>query len=87
MTEYLVFDNAIYLLGYVPIYFGAGSIVLSYFQSLQDPVYIFSFISPTIAIGLGVLGLMNPKGVLNRIIKAMFSKCTCINIENYIDGE
>jgi hypothetical protein len=30
MTEYLVFDTAIYMLGYVPIIFGAGYIALTY---------------------------------------------------------
>ena len=84
MTEYLVFDNAVYLLGFVPIYFGAGSITLSYFQSQLNPDYPFSFLLPTIAMGLGAIGLMNPKDVLNKIIKVIFKKFTCFDLELYI---
>lgn len=33
MVEYLVFDNAVWMLGFIPLYFGGGSIILSYFQT------------------------------------------------------
>jgi hypothetical protein len=37
MTEYLIFSNAALMLGFVPLYYGTGCIVISYFQNIEDP--------------------------------------------------
>lgn len=84
MTEYEVFDNAIYLLGFVPIYFGAGCITLSYFQNLLNPNYPFSFVLPAVAMGLGAIGLFNPKDILNKVVKWIFQNFPCLDLEFYV---
>ncbi len=83
MTDYLVFDTALWSLGLVPIYFGAGNIVLSYLQQVQHPDYPFSLvacIAPMICIVVGIFGIGNPKGILNKMLIAIFNRCNCINI-------
>lgn len=83
MTDYLVFDTALWSLGLVPIYFGAGNIVLSYLQQIQHPDYPFSLvacIAPMICIVVGIFGIGNPKGILNKMLIAIFNRCNCINI-------
>lgn len=83
MTDYLVFDTSIWLLSLVPLYYGAGSIVLSYLQQIQYPNYPFSVltnIAPMLCIIVGLFGIGNPKGILNKMLMGIFNRCNCIDI-------
>lgn len=37
MSDHLIFETAVYMLSLVPVYYGAGSMVLSYFQNIDNP--------------------------------------------------
>lgn len=83
MTEFLLFDTAVWMLGLVPIYYGTGSIVIAYLQNQQDKNFPFSLsssIASFICIGIGLFGIANPGGVINRMLLFLVGKCQCIDI-------
>jgi hypothetical protein len=83
ITEYLVFDTAVFLLGYAPIYYGTGSIVLSYFQNRENSTYSFTIIQPLVCIGIGIFALSNPKDIMNKILRKILC-ILCLNPESIL---
>lgn len=82
MTEYLVFETAISFLGWVPIFYGTGAIVISFLQHRDSQVYPFHFISGAICIVVGAIALMNPKNFIGNFVLWIIYKLkniTCCN--------
>ena len=69
MTDLLVFETALSQTGLVPIMYGVGSLSLAYMESTVSKNVEMPYISSLIAIGLGLLGILNPGDVLNKIVK------------------
>lgn len=85
MSDHLIFETAVYMLSLVPVYYGAGSMVLSYFQNIDNPTgYKFDLILPLVCIGLGLLCFFNPKDIINRIIRLIVSFPCCINASSLV---
>lgn len=80
----MVFDTAIWMVGLVPLYYGAGSISMAYFATQENPDYNFYMIPSLISIGVGVLGLSNPGDVMNIIVKFFITKCRCIDFAELV---
>ncbi len=92
MTDHLIFETAVYMLSLVPIYYGTGTIVLTYFQSVDNPnLYHLDMIVPLVCVGLGLLCFFNPKDIINRIIRLLVSFPCCTNasslVGDYEDNE
>jgi hypothetical protein len=74
MTEYLVFDTAIWTVGLIPIFYGVGTISISYLLTNDDGAYPYMIIPPLISIGLGTFALMNPRNIFGRFVLFILSK-------------
>jgi hypothetical protein len=63
----------------VPLYYGGGSIILSYLQFLKNQEYPFSLndsIPSIICMGISIFGFFNPFGIINRIAFGIVSAIT-----------
>ena len=79
MTELLVFETALSQATLVPIMYGAGSLTLAFIEKTYANKEIeLPYVSSFISIAIGFIGIFNPGGFLNKIVKKIMKSCKCL---------
>jgi hypothetical protein len=74
ITEMLVFETALSQAAFIPIVYGAGTIVISYIENHYNPNLPVNYIPAFVSIGIGVFGFSNPGDCLNKVVNFMMNK-------------
>lgn len=79
MTDFIIFKAAVTMFMVLPIFYGAGSIFVSYVTHRNNNDRPFQYATSIACIVIGILFFVDPKDIIKRVISKVATKCNNLN--------